>query len=203
MDPSLILMIIFVLYLVRFYLPSYFTEKGKNLATKEDMAKIEKEIQEVRSKYSKDLELLKSELTRRSYIHGLRYENEFKLLKQLWQKLVDLERAAILLRPEAEYADPSKSDQEKRMERLGRLYLAIKAFLDVVEKNQPFYPNEIAVASGEPMAMVREEEIQYRNRKPDNDPDHWDFACKNSEEIKKKRGALLDLIKERITLYEG
>jgi len=95
------------------YLPSYFKKKGENLATKEDIASIEKEIQEVRSQYSKDLELLRSELTKKSYIYGVRYENEFILLRELWPKLVDLRQAAITLRPEIDIADASDQNVKK------------------------------------------------------------------------------------------
>lgn len=52
----------FVLYLfLKSYFPSYFSEKGKNLATKEDIGLITTKIEEVRLGYSKELEAYKAQ----------------------------------------------------------------------------------------------------------------------------------------------
>lgn len=192
--------IVGVAILVRFYLPSYFKKKGENLATKEDIGGIEREIQEVRSKYSQDLELLRSELTKKSYIYGVRYENEFTLLKELWSNLVDLKRAAISLRPAIDYTDSSDQDEKER--RLKRVHSAIIEFLDVADKNQPFFPQEIYTTSLELMKIANKEKIQYKNRNPNNDPSYWDSATKHAEEISVKVDILLKLIRNRITSYE-
>lgn len=50
-----------VVYLfIKSFLPSYFSEKGKNLATKEDVAAITGEVESVKNDYAKVLEELKS-----------------------------------------------------------------------------------------------------------------------------------------------
>ena len=49
-----------VLLLVKHYLPAYLSEKGKNLATKEDIAAITREVERVRHEYSAVLEELKA-----------------------------------------------------------------------------------------------------------------------------------------------
>ena len=46
--------------LLREYLPGYFREKGKNLATKEDIAGITREIEAVRSVYTTEIERLQA-----------------------------------------------------------------------------------------------------------------------------------------------
>ena len=46
--------------LLRFYLPAYLGEKGKNLATREDIAKITREVEQVRLQYSTLVEELKA-----------------------------------------------------------------------------------------------------------------------------------------------
>lgn len=45
-----------VFFLIKFFLPGYLTEKGKNLATSEDIAEITKKIESVKSDYSVLLE---------------------------------------------------------------------------------------------------------------------------------------------------
>lgn len=50
-----------VVYLIfKFFLPSYLSEKGKNLATKEDVASITNKVEAVRTDYAKVLEELRS-----------------------------------------------------------------------------------------------------------------------------------------------
>lgn len=49
-----------VFLLLKHYLPSYLAEKGKNLATKEDIAEITDEVEGVRSQYAVLLEELKA-----------------------------------------------------------------------------------------------------------------------------------------------
>lgn len=46
--------------LLKQYLPSYFSEKGKNLATKEDIAAITREVEAVRHEYSTLVEELRA-----------------------------------------------------------------------------------------------------------------------------------------------
>jgi hypothetical protein len=48
------------LWLLKHYLPAYLTEKGKNLATKEDVAGITREVERVRHEYNAILEELKA-----------------------------------------------------------------------------------------------------------------------------------------------
>ena len=52
---------IVVFLLIKFFLPSYFSEKGKNLATKEDIETITEKVESVRSGYAQVLEELKSD----------------------------------------------------------------------------------------------------------------------------------------------
>jgi hypothetical protein len=69
--------------LLRNYLSTYFQEKGKNLATKEDIGVITDEVERVRSQYVSDLERLKADLREESEILGKRrnlYENIVKAL---------------------------------------------------------------------------------------------------------------------------
>jgi hypothetical protein len=51
---------IVVLLVLKHYFPAYLSEKGKNLATKEDIAAITREVERVRHEYSALLEELKA-----------------------------------------------------------------------------------------------------------------------------------------------
>lgn len=58
-EASIVGLVVFLL--IKFFLPSYFSEKGKNLATKEDIEEITNNIESVKSSYAHVLEELKSD----------------------------------------------------------------------------------------------------------------------------------------------
>lgn len=64
--------VVIVGLLLKHYLPPYLTEKGKNLATKEDIEEITNKIERVRSQYASEIEKLKSELQNQSEVLGRR-----------------------------------------------------------------------------------------------------------------------------------
>jgi hypothetical protein len=74
-------------WLIRFYLPGYMGEKGKNLATKEDIAEITNKIEQVKVEYAKQLELYKSDIwqTQQRY---LQMQEEAKLKVDVFKKAV-------------------------------------------------------------------------------------------------------------------
>ncbi|MFZ1291434.1 MAG: hypothetical protein WAR79_15170 [Melioribacteraceae bacterium] len=49
----LVVVILGLGFFIKYYLPSYFNEKGKNLATKEDITEITQKIEEVKLNYEK------------------------------------------------------------------------------------------------------------------------------------------------------
>jgi len=57
-----IALLVFLLLLKR-YLPTYFQEKGKNLATKEDIRDITDKVESVKTEYARQLELFKHDIT--------------------------------------------------------------------------------------------------------------------------------------------
>jgi hypothetical protein len=72
------LLIFVILFLfVKSYLPSYFSAKGKNLATKEDIAEITKKTEEIRVLYSKQLEFLSQQ--NRIILEEYKSKNQLRL----------------------------------------------------------------------------------------------------------------------------
>lgn len=86
-DVVLWISIAIVGLLIRVYLPGYIKEKGKNLATKEDIAAITKQIEQVKVEYAKQLELYKSGIwqTQQRY---LQMQEETKLKVDTFKKAV-------------------------------------------------------------------------------------------------------------------
>ena len=80
------------IFLFRKYLFSYSSEKGKNLATKEDMAEITQKVEEVKSNYVEELERLKVELSLLSKKHSILLDEKIRVFKKLQKRLVDFKK---------------------------------------------------------------------------------------------------------------
>ncbi|MGD0208491.1 MAG: hypothetical protein ABSC89_12885 [Verrucomicrobiota bacterium] len=108
------------------WLISYFREKGKNLATKEDIAEITRKQEEI-----------KKELGNYGYFSRVRYEHEIELYREVWEKLcVCYEKSALRFAWKIDAPD-SKAKAEE-------LQKATQEFFEIIRNKRPFYPTEIS-----------------------------------------------------------
>ena len=117
---------------------SYLNEKGKNFATKEDIAQITRLQTAVKAEFDAKHETLRSGLDRQLHIHKLTIEKEFEILTALWQSLFGLKLSTqdlLLLNPLSDSTAIQKL-QEEWNEKYNKFY-------DEVEENRPFYAKEI------------------------------------------------------------
>lgn len=83
-------MILVISYLLRDFFPSYSKEKGKNLATKEDIQGITEKIESVRVEYAKSLEVVKSKLQLEAAIKGAYQQKCLEALTAINDLLVEI-----------------------------------------------------------------------------------------------------------------
>jgi hypothetical protein len=185
------------------FLRSYFQEKGKNLATRQDIEEITEKIEGVRKQYTSEIEVLRSNLSRQSHIHNIAFEKEFEILSEVWASLVELQAAAMGLRPVLDSVDPKESEDERKQKRLKQFGEAFGAFTRVVIKNRPFYPTEIYSQLLSLRGLAIEEAVEYQWRNPTDkgsgrDPEYWKKAHQNAEKIIQKVDEICELIRKRI-----
>ena len=125
------------------YLPAYTSEKGKNLATKEDIADITKRIEEVKSTYAHELEAVRAVIGSRLGIHQFRYQREFELLMLLSEKVVELRDASVMLRPESEYVNPDEPEVDRKRKKIMRYSTASRDLYQFYEPRRPFLPESL------------------------------------------------------------
>ncbi len=126
--------------LAKRYLPSYIEEKGKNLATKEDIREITDKIESVKIEYAKELEGLKSQLNAKFHAQTVRFEKEFDSYKEIWGSLVEVEDHFGKLH--LALSDPNPRRELTEAERKEFLQVMDK-FCLVCEKNSPFFSREV------------------------------------------------------------
>lgn len=80
------------LYLFKKYLFSYSSEKGKNLATKEDIGDITRKVEEVKTGYVTELERLKVDLSLLSRKNNILLDEKIRVFKKLQKRLVDFKK---------------------------------------------------------------------------------------------------------------
>src|SRR5215213_11200962 len=102
---------------LRSFVPKYVEEKAKNLATKEDIEDITASIERVRSQHTAELERVRSDLNRALNVHKLQYETELKTYEQIWVDLVDVQRAALSLRPVVDTLPHDEAEKQRVMQK--------------------------------------------------------------------------------------
>lgn len=141
---------------------SYFSEKGKNLATKQDIGEITTKIEAIRTDYMRGLEESKSAWAAHSSLFTYRYQREYEMLRELSEILVEVKNAAGFfaaypyLSPEME-TKLSKQYRDKQAEALVR---SLEHLQLLREQRRPFYPQEIYDALGH-LASAAQQEKGY------------------------------------------
>src|SRR5258708_2529349 len=71
-----------IVTLIATFIGVYVSEKGKNTATKEDIADITNKIEDAKAVYTERLEELKASLLARSHFSKVRYEREMNIYEE-------------------------------------------------------------------------------------------------------------------------
>jgi len=202
----LILLGVGSIFLFRKFLFSYSSEKGKNLATKEDIGEITSKIEKVKLDHATQLESARAELSSQINTHGFRYEKEYEVLSELSSLLVDVRDASISFRPVMDFRDPNKTDGEIKQERLTRFYEALRALYLVREKKRPFFPEDIYQSIRSIEKESRSESIEYQYHDPADGErylDYWEKAESNQDKITELAEEAMKKIRERVTKWEA
>jgi len=171
-------------------LTAYAVEKGKNFATKEDVAEIERELETVRA------ESQAHQLTNRT-----QYEIELAAYKDVWSSLVPILRATQSLRPAlGAMAANDAADRQRQEERLEAFVETYEPFAAVVWKHRPFYPRVVFDELSTLLNLFRREAIEYRHHdSKKNDQDYWDLAMKNASAITGQVDRVCEVVRERLS----
>ena len=157
---------------IKSYLPAYFSKKGENLATKEDIKDITEKVEEIRVEYAK-----------RQHTSERAFDKEFDVLSELWQALVELRHSTLNLRPILDSVDPKETEEQRKLKRLNKFSESYNNFLSKLWQYQPFYPKEIFDALEEIRTFAYSEVLDYELAETRHIREYWDKAKENSEAI--------------------
>jgi hypothetical protein len=107
----------------------------------------EKELETLRSKYTRELEFYKTHLERSVLVTRVQFETEFNAMKQVFQKLSQVRLRMASLRPVSDVSEAAETQEQWKAKRFQRLQEDFEKFLvayndlvAVVEDLSPFYP---------------------------------------------------------------
>lgn len=148
------------------------------------------------------IETLKKEHEKQLHIHRLQFEKEFEIYNELWGKLIKLRNTAALLRPQFDYKDPNKSLDEVIKERLDNVIENGNQAVDSIEKNKPFYAEEIYKILIEIVKLTKKEiiEVQYGDK---SQSEYWEDGEKTLNTLIKLTDNVCNTIRERIGNFKS
>ena len=120
MPPYLIIITQIITAGIGAFLGAYLSQKGKNLATKEDIDGITRRTEEI-----------KTELANRSHFSRERYDREMEIYQKVWPKIMDFFQAAYF---------SEGFDQTDQPNRYAEAFDNVKL---VIRENIPFFAKEI------------------------------------------------------------
>lgn len=180
------------------WLISYLREKGKNLATKEDVSEITTKV-----------ESIKAELGAKQYFSQIRYERELKVYEELWPKLCDLESIVLELRSGIGFSNGTDEEQEKFKQKQ-KFMEAYGLFLIAVSHSRPFYPKEVWEELNKLIKFCWGEAVEWGlfsnpalMHARENREGYYEKAQKNAEAIKIQIETLCEVIRTRLSKFDS
>lgn len=186
--------------LMRSFLPSYLSEKGKSLATREDIAELTEKVESVKTAYATELERVRHSLARSDVYHRAQYEAEFGAYREIWEQLVPVHRAVLALRPSFDVGlAEGETEDQRKYRRLDAFAKAFNAFTETVDKRRPFYPAPIASELNSLIKLVRGEALDYQIGPAGGNSQYWQKAIDNSAAIGQHIDRVCDLVRQRLS----
>jgi hypothetical protein len=205
----LLLVILVVALLLKEYLPGYAREKGKNLATREDIADITRKVEAVKADYTRDLERVRAEseaanrriqaeLDRTTFVHRVQFETEFATLSDLWIKLAAVRARMDALRPRVTIVDLRENPHEALQARFVAFSDTVNSFIRAVHDRSPFYPENIFAELVQIIDCVNRERTDIALVGGPQDNDWFTRGEVNLNELLTRVETVARLIRERI-----
>ncbi len=173
-----------------------------NKILESDRARYQKEIEELRAKYRREveekLELLRDRLEKGQFVHKVQFETEFRIYRELWQKLSKVRNAALRLRPVLDTMPPGKTADQVRKERYADLADTFNPFQEIVVGQEPFYSPKVFELVRELSKVIRSEASDYAHVDANRGPEYWNEAEENATKIADHSDKICAAIRERI-----
>jgi hypothetical protein len=175
------------------WLIAYLREKGKNLATKEDISEITRKV-----------ESIKTDLATKQHFSQIRYEREVKVFEEIWPKLCELQGAVLSLRPVMDYSPrEGETVESRKQERAAKFNAAFNNYRITINHNRPFYPPKIWEELQTILKLCWGEAVQFSVHSGERIPrDYWEKAMDNAKAINEQIDKTCEAIRTRLSKFD-
>jgi hypothetical protein len=110
----------------------------------------EEKLADLRAMFNKEHAQLKAQLDvktqKEMFIDKHQFEHEYNIYKQVWEALIELQESVLKIRPEREYVHSGESQEARVKRKIAAFTEVYDMYIDVMEKNKPFYSPEVYLA---------------------------------------------------------
>jgi len=181
--------------ILRVYLPTYFAEKARNLAKKEDIEDLTRKVELVKHEFTAEVERLKAGLDRATHVSKQQFDVEFAIYRDVWEKLVGLRQAFFALRPFVSEIVPPQVGQERLQRRIDAFNLAYADFVNAADRNQPFYSEDVYRELSAIIDICIDE--KFESEFPDAEKNYWQRVRDSKQKFLKAIDAAYKAIRAR------
>lgn len=153
----------------------------------------DKDLQRIKHEQEKELKRIQNIGEKDIYNYKLRFDKEFEIYQELWSTFFDLLSSAIQLRPARDYIDPKVSEEDIKNERLDKYRNASNNFVNIFEKNRPFYDPGIYEIANKIFHIATKEAIHYAHKKIEFED--YEVSEKNIKKLLQYRDDLCEAIR--------
>jgi hypothetical protein len=166
-----------------------------NRILEKDRARYQQETQE-------SLQLLRDRIERAQFVHRVQFEVEFKVYRELWDKVVRVKSDALSLRPIVDIRPKDKTPEMVFKERFDALNESFKQFKECYICNKPFFAQPIYEIASKLDRVIWDEGFEFAH-KDDMElagRDAYKNAMKNAELIEQYSENICEAIRNRISV---
>lgn len=185
-----------------FALSSWFGKVWANWILEKDRARYAEQLEGVRAKYQREVEgelqQLRDRLERGQFVHRLQFETEFKIYRELWEKLVEAKGAALQLRYIATPVNADTTPEQIDERNIQRYSKAEAAFRKCYISSEPFLDPQVHEVVKKLAHAIFDEGCSFADRTHTHAKDHWAETKKNAKLIEEHTEAICGAIRQRI-----
>ena len=126
------------------------------------------------------IERIKADLDRTIHVSQQQFDVEFGTYREIWEKLVIMRQRFFALNPTVSDVLSAQDGQERKQRRIEAFNSAFGDFVTAVDRNQPFYSDEVYTALSAIIEVCIDEQIE--SELPPQ-PNYWQRVRDNKKKL--------------------
>lgn len=184
-------------------LSSWLGKVWANRILEQDRAHYASELERLKTDLDRTTRLLQGEIEKTLFVTKTHFETEFQILREIWQEVSVVRASMSALRPKFDIVDVRQTPAERLSERFAAYVPDVLKLIQTVDRNSPFYPQEIyetldqlvriALRERDDIAVESSEDtlsLAGRNRGKENFDQYLALAEKLSTQIRDRLAKL-------------